>query len=365
MNSKPSLSLHLTPMQLPESADLHRSQSSSNLAVAARHARIAEPEPSVKTLVLRPGEASEFVVRLRNMGDRPMQLALQVEGDFPLHWCRVGSEGQELLPNQTMEAVLYFELPAGWFENDRPGISQTQLPRTNDAIDRVGRLCVNWLEPESGRRQIEWAEFRLAIRPRSLYLNYLPGIYQEIDFVGRFLKIFEESFEPTVQTLDLLWAYLDPLTAPESLLPFLAHWVAWEPNAAMSPDRQRRFIRHAIELYRWRGTKRGLRYYLHLATGLPLGDALPEPEKPIAILEAFGDGMKLGGARLGDDALLGGGKAFHFTVQLNLPTPDSQPDIWIDESLIRQIIDQEKPAFCTYDLQIQSPETIPPPIALN
>ncbi len=374
MNSTSALSLHLTPMQLPESADLHRSQASSQSAVAARHARIAEPESVIKTLVLRPGEPSEFVVRLRNMGDRPMQLALQVEGDFPLHWCRIGSEGHTLLPNQTMEAVLYFEMPADWFEDDRPGISQTQTPnsqRQQYSIDRVGRLCVNWLEPETGRRQIEWAEFRLAVRPRSVYLNFLPGIYQEIDFVGRFLKIFEESFEPTVQTLDLLWAYLDPLTAPESLLPFLSHWVAWEPTAAMSPDRQRRFIRHAIELYRWRGTKRGLRFYLHLATGLPLGDDRPEAEKPIAILESFGDGLKLGATRLGDDALLGGGKAFHFIVQLTIPhpNPDRNPDreAWIDEPLIRQIINQEKPAFCTYDLQIISPppESIPPPIALN
>lgn len=355
MSSTPALSLHLTPMQLPEAADLARSPGSRS--VAMRGMPNLETEPVPKMLVLHPGEPSEFVVQLRNLGDRPLQIELQVEGNFPLAWCRIGHEGQELRPGQTMEAVLYFDLPAGWFEEPRPGISQPQASAQSQqtyAIDRVGRLCVNQIESSHSRRQLDWAEFRLAIRPRSLYLNFLPTIYQEVDFMGRFLKIFEESFEPTVQALDALWAYLDPLTAPESLLPFLAHWVGWDLNAGMSPERQRRCIRQAIEIYRWRGTKRGLRLYLQLATGLPLGEGLPEGEKPISILESFGDGMKLGQTRLGDDALIGGGRAFHFRVHLKVPSTSSDPRIWIDERLIRQIIDQEKPAFCTYDLQIET-----------
>ena len=186
-----------------------------------------------------------------------------------------------------------------------------------------------------------------------LYLNFLPAIYQEIDFVGRLLKIFEESFEPTVQTLDSLWAYLDPLTAPEALLPFLAHWVAWDSNFYISADRQRQFIRHAMEIYRWRGTKYGLRLYLHLVTGLPLDEDKPEAEKHISIFESFGRGMVLGSASLGDDALVGGGKAFHFRVRLKIPIGSSEEPFAIDESVIRQVIEQEKPAFCTYELQIE------------
>jgi len=64
-----------------------------------------------------------------------------------------------------------------------------------------------------------------------LYAKFLPAIYQELDFVGRFLKIFEQAFEPAVNSLDTLWAYLDPTTAPQGLLPFLAHWVGWTPQS--------------------------------------------------------------------------------------------------------------------------------------
>ncbi len=361
MTSTQALSLKLTPMQLPEAADTGRRKGATNQP-NSQNSQNSQSSSSVKTLLIRPGEPSEFVVQLRHLGDRPMRLDLQVEGDFPLDWCRIGMEGSDLLPGQSMEAVLYFQIPADWFESDRLLANGQSSHSQAGNIDRVGRLCVTWIEIETERRQVEWADFRLGIRPRSLYLNFLPAIYQDVDFVGRFLKIFEESFEPAVQTLDSLWAYLDPLTAPETMLPFLAHWVAWNPNRYLSLDRQRHLIRNAIEIYRWRGTKRGLRFYLHLATGLPLDENLPEAEKHISILESFGRGLVLGSAELGQDALIGGGKAFHFKVQLKIPIDRRSPpdpialSYMIDEPLVRQVIEQEKPAFCTYDLIIQSPD---------
>jgi len=45
--------------------------------------------------------------------------------------------------------------------------------------------------------------------------------------------------------------------------------------------------------------------------------------------------------------MLGSGRPFHFTVRLR-PEPGKQ----IDERLVRDIIEREKPAFCTYDLLI-------------
>ena len=167
--------------------------------------------------------------------------------------------------------------------------------------------------------------------------------------MGRLLKIFEQSFEPAVQTLDSLWAYLDPLTAPQALLPFLAQWVAWQMQPQIGLQRQRQLIRSAIQIYRWRGTRRGLRFYLHLATDLPLDEhLLDEADKHIGISESFGRGAVFGESRLGEDAILGGGRPFHFIVHLR---PDSSHQI--DESLVRSIIEQEKPAFCTYDLYIE------------
>jgi hypothetical protein len=57
--------------------------------------------------------------------------------------------------------------------------------------------------------------------------------------------------------------------------------------------------------------------------------------------------LVLGNSILGQDALLGGGKPFHFRVHLRPDSPGS-----VDEGLVRQVIEQQKPAFCTYELQM-------------
>jgi len=173
-------------------------------------------------------------------------------------------------------------------------------------------------------------------------------VYQEIDFIGRLLKVFEQSFEPAVSTWQTLWAYLDPLTAPESLLPFLAQWVGWQNEVTWSVAQQRSLIRRAMEIYRWRGTKRGLQLYLHLYTGLPQHDPARSPQQqPIQITSAIQHGLVLGKSDFGPNAILGGGKPFHFNVTLR---PNQGQ--FLDEALVRSIIDQEKPAVCTYDLEI-------------
>ena len=60
-----------------------------------------------------------------------------------------------------------------------------------------------------------------------------------------------------------------------------------------------------------------------------------------------------GAAHIGEDAILGGGRPFYFTVYLR-PDDVSQ----IDEGLVRTVIEQEKPAFCTYDLFVQPCEIV-------
>lgn len=295
-------------------------------------------------MLLHPGEPSEMVVQIDNLGTRTLQLNLQVEGDFPAEWCRIGMEGHELLPEQRMEAVLYFQPPADLLEEDRAFSRSEAL-----VLDYQSRIYVYYTSDITDRRLFESAPFNLYVRPRSLYLNFLPDLYREVDFIGRFLKIFEQAFEPAVQTLDVFWTYLDPLTAPKALLPFLAHWVAWPLDPRWSHQKQRRLIRQAMEIYSWRGTRRGLRLYLHLYTDLPLDEDIPEEtDKHISIKEIFGDGFVLNTTRIGHDSIIGGVRPYHFIVTLH---PD--PGVQVDERLVRHIIEQEKPAFCTYELYIE------------
>jgi len=313
---------------------------------ASSEAIDAPPELS---LLLYPGEPSEMVVQIKNLERNRLELSLHVEGDFPSDWCRIGTEGSEILPGRQMDAVLYFQIAADFFEQH--GV-QGEEPMLK--LDYQGRLVVYSIDPETGRRQVEFASFRLHLRPRSLYAKFLPAIYQELDFVGRFLKIFEQAFEPAVNSLDTLWAYLDPITAPQGLLPFLAHWVGWTPQSYLPLNRQRDLIRNAMQIYRWRGTRRGLRFYLHLATGLPLDDDLVrEEDKHIGISESFHRGFIVGEARMGQDATLGGGQPYHFNVQIYVDDLER-----VDEQLVRSVIEQEKPAFCTYSLKVGVRQTV-------
>ncbi|MBW4472519.1 MAG: phage tail protein [Stenomitos rutilans HA7619-LM2] len=335
--ARQAIHLRLTPMQLPEATLEKTDRASQNSEKPA----IGPPSLNLR---LCPGEPSEIVVQIRNLGTRRLELALQLEGDFPPEWCRIGTEGTDVPAGQQTEAVLYFQLAADFFE-----AHEAVQPGKRLKLNYQGQLHARTVEPETGEQQIESARFNLYVRPRSLYLDFLPAIYRDVDFVGRLLKIFEQSFEPTVHTLDTLWAHLDPLTAPRSLLPFLAHWVGWDLQPQLGLEQQRSLIRNALEIYRWRGTRRGLRFYLHLATGLPLDLHLSdEADKHIGITEFFSRGAVLNESRLGEDAILGGGRPFYFVVTLR---PDTQHPI--DEKFVRSVIEQEKPAFCTYDLYIE------------
>ncbi len=343
-----ALSVNLISMKAPEaseetlaSADLATQKQGDNSNLDGARS------PNNCKLLIHPSEPSEIVVKLKNSSNRSLLTELRVEGNFPREWCQIGMEGNELLPHAEMEAVLYFQVPTDFFENQDAIANGESL-----TINYQGLLQVygGYANSDSGlASQLELFDieaFRLYVRPTSLYLDFLPDTYREVDFVGRMLKIFEENFEPDVQIFDTLWAYLDPILASEPMLPFLAHWVGWELTPLIDIKRQRYLIKQAMQIYRWRGTRRGLRFYIHLFTGLPLDEYLPESEKHISIFEITGRGFILGEANLGLNASTGGGRPFHFIVRIRNDLQNS-----LDLSLIRQIIEQEKPAFCTYDLE--------------
>lgn len=333
----PPVSIQLTPMRIPEAIP------SANLVPIP--GGVGTQAVLEKSLLLYPGEPSEMVVQVKNLERRTLRITLRVDGDFPTGWCQIGTEGSEIAPGTQMDAVLYFSVPATFFEDQ-----QVLSPETKERLVLNFRSRVS-IQIDSGteQEQILHEEFDLYVRPYSAYINFLPAVYREVDFIGRFIKIFEQAVEPIIQSFDIMWANLDSLTAPQALLPFLAHWVAWPIDPMWDLPQQRRLIRHAVEIYRWRGTRKGLRFYLHLYTGLPLDDHLPqEADKHISIIEPFGQGFVLGAAKLGEEAVLGGGQAYHFVVRLR--SDHSQN---LDEKLVRKIIEQEKPAFTTYELFIE------------
>ena len=183
-------------------------------------------------------------------------------------------------------------------------------------------------------------------KPRSKYLDYLPAVMRTDEFLGRFLCIFQEVLDGLDSVLAQVHYYFDPRVCPERLVPFLAFWVDLKFGPGWPLAMRRRLVREALELYRWRGTKRGLRKYIELYTG-----ASPEIEEEMA-------SMCLGpGAMLGWNTILGGGKNYNFLVTIRTPDPEG-----VDEAIVRQIIEREKPAFATYELRVvkADPQNTPP-----
>jgi phage tail-like protein len=307
----------------------------------------ATEDIDLHTLLLHPGEASEIAVRISNPGEQPQRFRVDLE-EMPEgieSACQIdalqlvrGSVG--VAEVETTEFSLMIRATSEFFE--RQHAITREHPRLQ--IDYPIQVCVYQLE-QSGSRLVSYQSLRVAVRPQTTYLDFLPSVFRDVDFASRFLFIFEQAFDPYVQTLDTLWAYLDPLTAPETLLPFLAHWVAWRIEPEIELSLQRRLIRNAVELYRWHGTRQGLRLYLHFYTGLPCD------QTHIRIEEVFSSGLTLGDCQFGQNALIGGGRPYHFIVSLH---PEAgHPEI--DEALVRRVIEREKPPFCTYDLMINLP----------
>ena len=179
---------------------------------------------------------------------------------------------------------------------------------------------------------------RRDVPARSSYIDYLPALYRDDELMGRFLLIFESVLKPLEHTVDNLDLFFDPLLTPEVTLPWLASWLdlAFDPSW---PVRKRRdLIKAGAELYRWRGTKRGLSEYLRIYTG-----TVPEIVEYIPGMTLDGETQLGMGTKLGSS-----GAGLHFTVILNLDDKNTA-----DEGTVRHIIESQKPAHAGYILEIR------------
>jgi phage tail-like protein len=173
----------------------------------------------------------------------------------------------------------------------------------------------------------------------SRLLEYLPASYRDDPLMGKFLLIFESILNPIENTVDNMALYFDPGLTPEDLLPWLASWVGLALDPSWPLERRRELVQNAAELYRWRGTRRGLSEYLRIYTG-----AVPE------IIE-YVPGMILDEkTQLGVNTVLGSsGTGHHFSVII-----ESTGARNIDSKVVRQIIESQKPAYTVYTLEIRT-----------
>lgn len=191
-------------------------------------------------------------------------------------------------------------------------------------------------EVEGAGRSVQAASDRYPAQSR--YLRYLPGIYQRDPFLGRFLLIFESVLGPIERLVGNLPLYTEPAFAPREFVPWLAHWVAVSLDSTWPIERQRALIESAVEIYRWRGTRRGLALHIAAYTGV----------RPI--IQEERDGFVLGGeSGLGWTTRLlhTTPTPMHFVVTVPTPQPTT-----LSEEVLRAIIEEDKPAHATYGLRI-------------
>jgi phage tail-like protein len=175
--------------------------------------------------------------------------------------------------------------------------------------------------------------------PVSGYLDYLPAVFREDPFAGRFLRAFEavltgaDGVEGLEQIAGRIPDYLDPARTPEDFLSWLAGWVALSLRADWAEDTKRGFIQEIVPLYRQRGTLAGLKRMLEIYLR-PLGDKVSRDD--VVIFDEFTE------------------PAHFFQVQLTLS--DANPGrVRATQEIARAIIDQEKPAHTFYALKVAIP----------
>jgi phage tail-like protein len=194
------------------------------------------------------------------------------------------------------------------------------------------------------------------VETKGSYLQYLPALFEQDEFMTRFLMLFESFWSPIDRQVQNIEQYFDPDMTPAVFLPWLASWFNLTLDDTWAEDQQRELLGLVMWLYRRRGTRVALHRYLEILT-----------RHPVEIVERRARNLMLGkGARLGVGVAVGTGNRPHsFAVKLQLPPIHVSPGL--DEeaakreaarreskrrTLIERLIQGEKPAHTTYHLEI-------------
>ncbi|MSP60329.1 MAG: PASTA domain-containing protein [Myxococcales bacterium] len=182
---------------------------------------------------------------------------------------------------------------------------------------------------------------------RESYIKWLPSIYQRSDVTGKnFLRdllwITQHLFGQIEEQLDVIHTFFDPYESPDEFVPWLADWTAMVLEEDWPKAKKRRLIKKAIELYKIRGTVKGLKLFISLFTGHE-----PEIIENAWPFRGFQIGVTSG---IGVDTVILPPVNIAHTFLVEMPV--TYNDITI-ESVIRlhEIIQMEKPANTSYYLR--------------
>lgn len=167
----------------------------------------------------------------------------------------------------------------------------------------------------------------------------LPSVYQQTALPGSMLlailDLMEAMHGPSESVLGRLDMFFDPYRSPDEFVSYLASWVdlqilldvprsstSWaQATLSTGAGRLRELIAAAVTLSKWRGTRKGLQLFLETATGM--------------------SGFEINESAAGADQKI---RPFH----LHIKGPGQLAQHRV---LVERIIELEKPAYVTYELE--------------
>jgi phage tail-like protein len=206
-------------------------------------------------------------------------------------------------------------------------------------------------KPARGQMVYDTTEVIIWIARRG-YLENLPAIYRRSDAVGRNLVrdvcfLFEHMFDSVEKNLTDNWRFYDPHVAPLDFLDWLAGWSAFTLDLDWPEPEKRALIKRAVDLYRIRGTKRGLSLFLKLFTGHE--PDIDENTWPFKGFRVEAEDSETGARIALDSVILPPVDLAHcFVVTMPIRFDSVTPEMVIR---IHQIIQMEKPAHTHYYLR--------------
>ena len=192
-------------------------------------------------------------------------------------------------------------------------------------------------------------------------LATLPAIYQEDPFTARLSVAFDDVLASVILTLDNLDAYVDPALAPRDFVEWLAGWVGFPIGETWPEDRSRELVARAVDLYRWRGTVKGLRDLLTVYMGIEpeiietggvswstaSGGDQPSPAHTAGGKKAKGRQRSATKVKPSSNDAGGGAAAAHLTVRVRAPKGTA-----VDVRQLEALVRAAKPAHVPHTLDV-------------
>ncbi|MFS0702688.1 phage tail protein [Cellulomonas sp. 179-A 4D5 NHS] len=174
-------------------------------------------------------------------------------------------------------------------------------------------------------------------------VDRLPAVYQDEDFVRRFVGAFDEVLAPVLLTIDRLECYVDPRLAPPDFLSWVGEWVGIELDDAWGLAQSREIVADAASLHRRRGTRPGIEDAVRLALGLGLSDDAGA-RGDVEVVDS-------GGTRwsASPGAALPGTPELALTVRVRVPDPTT-----VDIRRLDRVVSAVKPAHVPHTVVVEA-----------